>query len=156
MTRSVKVAALILGALFGFLISWGQFVSPDRIREMLLLEDPYLYLMMFSAMAVGLVGLRLLRRGGRRALLTGKPIGWLTERPRRNHVVGSAIFGAGWALADSCPAPIAGQLAQGAGWSLFTIAGVLIGIEIYLRRTEAPAAAERRKRLLFKPSIPLR
>jgi uncharacterized membrane protein YedE/YeeE len=150
MTPAVKLSAVVLGALFGFLISWGQFVSPDRIREMLLLEDPYLYLMMFSAMAVGLVGLRLLRRAGRRALFTGEPIGWLTERPRRNHVVGAAIFGAGWALADSCPAPIAGQLAQGVGWSLFTIAGVLIGIELYLRRAEVSTViGEHRK----SPSI---
>jgi uncharacterized membrane protein YedE/YeeE len=135
----VKLTASVFGALFGFLISWGQFTDPDRIREMLLLEDAYLYLMMFSAMVVGMVGLRLLRRRGARALVGGGVIDWVTERPRRRHIVGAAIFGAGWAIADTCPAPVAGQLAQGVGWSLFTIAGILIGIEVYLRRAEAPA-----------------
>ncbi|MFL5870796.1 MAG: DUF6691 family protein [Solirubrobacterales bacterium] len=135
----VKAFAVGFGALFGFLISWGQFTDPDRIRQMLLLEDLYLYVMMFSAIAVGLVGLRLLRRRGVRSVVGRSPIAWVTERPRRDHVVGAAIFGAGWAIADTCPAPVAGQLAQGVGWSLFTIAGILIGIELYLRRAEAPA-----------------
>ena len=46
-----RLAALVIGATFGFLISWGQFTDPDRIRQMLLLEDPYLYLMMFTSIA---------------------------------------------------------------------------------------------------------
>jgi uncharacterized membrane protein YedE/YeeE len=135
----VKATAVVFGALFGFLISWGQFTDPDRIRQMLLLEDLYLYVMMFSAMVVGMVGLRLLRRRGATAIVSRGPVAWVTERPRRRHVAGAAIFGAGWAIADTCPAPVAGQLAQGVGWSLFTIAGILIGIELYLRRAEAPA-----------------
>jgi uncharacterized membrane protein YedE/YeeE len=131
-----RLAALVIGATFGFLISWGQFTDPDRIRQMLLLEDPYLYVMMFSAMAVAFVGIRLLRRSGARALLTHTPISWRTERPERKHLVGAAIFGLGWAVTDSCPAPIAGQLSLGVGWSLATIAGVMLGIELYLRREE--------------------
>jgi len=39
---SVRLVAIALGGLFGFAISWGQFTDPDRIREMLLLEDAYL------------------------------------------------------------------------------------------------------------------
>jgi uncharacterized membrane protein YedE/YeeE len=140
------VAALIAGLAFGFLISWGQFTDPDRIQQMLLLEDPYLYEMMFSAMAVAFVGGRLLTRRHTRALLSGEPITLKTERPRANHFTGAALFGLGWAVTCSCPAPIAGQLAQGALWSVATIAGVLTGVEIYLRGRDvspdpAPAAA---------------
>jgi hypothetical protein len=38
-TRAVAVG---FGVVFGFAISWGQFTNPDRLREMLLLQDPYL------------------------------------------------------------------------------------------------------------------
>lgn len=138
MKRAVAVG---FGGVFGFAISWGQFTNPDRLREMLLLEDAYLYLMMATAVAFGFVGVRLLRRLHVRALLTGTPITWSTSRPERRHVVGAAIFGVGWAITDSCPAPIAGQLAQGALWSLFTIAGVMLGIALFFRRGEAPAPA---------------
>jgi uncharacterized protein len=151
----VRAAAAAFGVGFGFLISWGQFSDPDRIRQMLLLEDLYLYEMMFSAMAVGLLGLRLLRRRHARAVLTGEPVRLETSRPQSRHVVGAALFGLGWAVTDSCPAPIAAQLAQGVTWSLATIAGVLLGIEIYFRRQErraAPAVGRRRLRGAGRPA----
>jgi uncharacterized protein len=139
-------AAGVSGAVFGFLISWGQFSDPDRIQDMLLLRDAYLYLMMASAVAVGFLGLRLLRRARARTLLTGEPISYQVARPERRHIVGAAIFGVGWSIADSCPAPVAAQLTQGVAWSLFTIAGIAIGILVFLRRQErrtepAPARA---------------
>ena len=130
------LTALAFGAAFGFLISWGQFSDPDRIRDMLLLEDLYLYEMMFSAMAVGFFGIRLLRRFHARALISGGFVEWVTERPAKHHLAGAAIFGVGWAITDSCPAPIAGQLAQGVWWSIATLAGVFVGIELYFRRQE--------------------
>jgi len=144
---AVRAAAAGFGAVFGFAISWGQFTDPDRIREMLLLEDPYLYLMMATAVLVGLVGTRLLRRFRARALLTGNLIAWDVTRPGARHVAGAAIFGLGWSVADSCPAPIAAQLTQGVGWSVFTVAGVGLGVLAYLvwqeRRADRalPAAA---------------
>jgi uncharacterized protein len=138
MARPVAVG---FGVVFGFAISWGQFTDPDRLREMLLLQDAYLYLMMATAVAVGFVGVRLLRRAHARALLTGDRISWTTTRPEPRHVVGAAVFGLGWAITDSCPAPIAGQLAQGVLWSLFTIAGVVLGIALFFRRQERPAIA---------------
>jgi uncharacterized membrane protein YedE/YeeE len=140
----VRLAATLFGAAFGFLISWGQFSDPDRIRDMLLLRDAYLYLMMFSAIAVAFGGTWFLRRRRARALLTGEPLSVERTRPERRHIVGAAIFGVGWAIADSCPAPIAAQLTQGVLWSLFTIAGIFVGVELYLRRRESAAAAELR------------
>jgi uncharacterized membrane protein YedE/YeeE len=132
----VRLAACMFGAGFGFLISWGQFSDPDRIRDMLLLRDPYLYLMMFSAIAVAFAGTWLLRRRNAHALLTGERLSVERTRPERRHIVGAAIFGVGWAIADSCPAPIAAQLTQGVAWSLFTIAGIALGVIAYLRRQE--------------------
>ena len=137
----VRLAATLFGVAFGFLISWGQFSDPDRIRDMLLLNDFYLYRMMVSAIAVAFAGTLLLRRRRARALLTGEPISVERTRPERRHVVGAAIFGVGWAVADSCPAPIAAQLTQGVLWSIFTIAGIFVGVELYLRRREASERA---------------
>jgi uncharacterized protein len=140
----VRGAALAFGAVFGFLISWGQFTDPDRIRAMLLLEDPYLYLMMFGSIAVSFLGARVLMRRRARAILTGQLVRQARARPEPRHVAGAAIFAAGWSIADSCPAPIAAQLSQGVLWSVFTIAGVFLGILGWFRwqerRASAPAA----------------
>jgi uncharacterized membrane protein YedE/YeeE len=140
----VRAAACGFGVAFGFLISWGQFTDPDRIRQMLLLEDPYLYLMMAVSVAVAFLGTRVLLRRRARALLTGQLVRVERSRPEPRHVAGAAIFAIGWSVADSCPAPIAAQLSQGVLWSLFTIAGVFLGILGYFRwqerRSASPAA----------------
>jgi uncharacterized membrane protein YedE/YeeE len=138
---AVRAAAGGFGAVFGFAISWGQFTDPDRLRDMLLLQDPYLYLMMATAVAIGMIGTRLLRRFRVRALITGNLIAWDVTQPQRRHVVGAVIFGLGWSISDSCPGPIAAQLAQGFAWSLFTAAGVGIGVLAYLVRQEQAGRA---------------
>ncbi|HEU4978174.1 MAG TPA: DUF6691 family protein [Solirubrobacteraceae bacterium] len=142
----VRAAACLLGIAFGFMISWGQFSDPERIRQMLLLEDPYMYLMMGSSIAVAMLGLRVLRARRARALITGAPVTIATQRPERRHFVGAAIFGVGWAIADSCPGPIAAQLSQGVAWSAFTAAGVLCGVWLYLRRQDRLSLTQSRLR----------
>jgi uncharacterized protein len=133
---AVRGAAAGFGVAFGFLISWGQFTDPDRIRDMLLLEDPYLYLMMLSAIAVAFTGTWLLRRIGARTLVTGESLSPDRTKPEPRHFAGAALFGLGWAISDSCPGPIAAQLAQGVFWSVFTAAGIVLGILLLLRLQE--------------------
>lgn len=143
MTRArLPMAAAGFGIAFGFVLAWSRLSDPDVIRHALLLEEAYLYLLMATAVPVGFVGARLLRRARARAVLTGEPVNWTTARPDRGHVTGSMIFGTGWALSASCPGPIAAQLGQGVFWSLFTIVGIGLGVALYLRRQEraAPAA----------------
>jgi uncharacterized membrane protein YedE/YeeE len=135
----VRIASALLGAVFGFLLSWGQFIDPDRIRDMLLLRDAYMWEMFALAVAVGFVGLRLMRRARMRSLLTGRPVTWTTARPERRHVAGAALFGVGWAVSDVCPGPVAAQLGQGIAWSLPLLAGIALGVNLYLRGQEAPA-----------------
>jgi hypothetical protein len=81
----VRTAAVGFGLAFGFLLSWAQPTDPDRIRAMLLLEDPYLYRMLGSAVVVaetcqgdGRAGRR--PRERRRA---GRYRGWRWLRPPR-------------------------------------------------------------------------
>jgi uncharacterized membrane protein YedE/YeeE len=72
--------------------------------------------------------------------LTGEPIAWQVVRPQRCHIVGSLLFGIGWGVADVCPGPVATQLGQGIAWSVFTLAGITIGIVLFRRREERLAA----------------
>ena len=132
-------AGLGFGLLFGFLLSWGRLTDPDVIRDMLLLKEAYVFLMMGSAVAVGFVGVKLLLRRRQRALLTGEEVSVRTERPERRHVIGSATFGLGWAIACTCPGPVAAQLGQGIGWGLCTAAGIVGGVLLFnARRSRAP------------------
>ena len=128
----MRLAGLLVGLVFGVVLSWSGMSDPDVIRGALLFEESYLFLFFASAVLVATVGVRLLR--GRRSLLTRERIDWRSTPVQRRHIAGSVLFGTGWALADACPGPIATQLGQGIVWSLFTLAGVVAGIWVFLRR----------------------
>jgi len=128
----VRLAGLLVGLVFGVVLSWSGMSDPDVIRGALLFEESYLFLFFASAVLVATVGIRLLR--GRRSLLTRERIDWRSTPVQRRHIAGSVLFGTGWALADACPGPIATQLGQGIAWSLFTLAGVVVGIWVFLRQ----------------------
>jgi uncharacterized membrane protein YedE/YeeE len=53
-------------------------------------------------------------------------------------VVGAAIFGVGWAVSDVCPGPVAAQLGQGIAWSVPLLAGIGLGVTLFLRREQRP------------------
>ena len=147
----IRAAAATIGVVFGFTLAWSGLSDPDVIRRGLLFEEAYLFLLFFAAMATATAGVRLLRLLGARALVTREHVTWETSRPARRHVVGSAVFGVGWAIAAACPGPIAAQLGQGVVWSLATIAGVAIGIKIYFAR-QARADAPPRALLAEAPT----
>jgi len=128
----VRLAGLLVGLVFGVVLCWSGMSDPDVIRGALLFEESYLFLFFASAVLVASVGVRLLR--GRRSLLTRERIDWRSTPVQRRHIAGSVLFGTGWALADACPGPIATQLGQGIAWSLFTLAGVVVGIWVFLRQ----------------------
>jgi uncharacterized protein len=151
-----RIAAGVIGGVFGATLSWTGLSSPAVIRDGLLFRSSYLFLFFGSAVAVALLGQRLLRARHARALLTGAPIGWTVDRPRRRHIVGSVLFGIGWGIADACPGPVATQLGQGVVWSVFTIAGIVTGMWLYLRRqADAPAAQPVRRAAVLRPSARL-
>jgi uncharacterized protein len=120
--------ALAVGVVFGVVLSWSGMTSPDVIRGALLFEDSYLFLFFGSAVATASIGVLLLRRAGR--------VTWTPERIERRHVTGSLIFGVGWGVADACPGPIMTQIGQGIAWGVPLLAGVLLGVYAFVRRSE--------------------
>ena len=136
-----RLAALVVGFVFGLTLSWSGMTDPDVLRDGLLFRDSYLFLFFLSALLTAFVGLRVLKVLQARALLTGEPVSWTAVAPERRHVVGSLLFGAGWAIADACPGPIAAQLGQGVLWSVATAAGLVLGVWLFLRRAAVQGAA---------------
>jgi uncharacterized membrane protein YedE/YeeE len=131
-----RIAGLAVGIVFGVVLSWSGMSNPSVIRGALLFEDSYLFLFFAAAVGTAAVGLQLVKRYQRRAVLTGGPIGWTQERPQRRHIVGSLIFGLGWGVSCACPGPIATQIGQGIPWAIFTMAGALTGVYLYVRREQ--------------------
>jgi uncharacterized protein len=131
-----RLLGLLIGVVFGVVLCWSGMMSPVVIREALLFEDSYLFLFFGAAVVTATLGQFVLRRLARRAVLVDAPISWHADRPERRHIAGSAIFGRGWGVAAACPGPIATQVGQGIWWAVFTLAGLIIGVRLFLRRSE--------------------
>lgn len=97
---------------------------------MLLLRSFDVFMLMGSATVVAAIGARGLRRAGARALVDGTAITWTPTAITRSHIAGSAAFGVGWALALTCPGPIAAQIGACNLAGIATGVGVLGGVAL--------------------------
>jgi uncharacterized membrane protein YedE/YeeE len=132
-----RLVFVAFGALFGFLLSRARASDYDAIRGMFLLTDLHLFGVIGVAVATAAIGLYLLRRSAARSL-DGQPI-QLSRKPYRKGVLaGGLIFGAGWALAGTCPGTALTQLGEGKLYALATIAGILAGTWLQEVRARGP------------------
>ena len=131
------VAGLLFGAGFGFVLAAARLHEYSTIHAMLSLEEIDVFLLMGAAIGTSLPLLWLLERAGVRTRLGG-PLALSRSPIRRHHVVGGALFGIGWAVSGTCPAPALVMLASGAGLAIVTIAGLFVGLG--LRDAQTPRA----------------
>jgi uncharacterized protein len=151
---SSRVAGALIGVVFGVTLVWSGLADPAVIREGLLFQDAYLFLLFGSAVLVATVGQAVLRRWQSRAAITGAPLTWSRPRVARRHVVGSLLFGVGWGIAHACPGPVAAQVGQGVPWALFTAVGLVGGVWLFLRQGNVetePAVASAGEAVLARP-----
>jgi len=117
---------LFLGAYFGIVLTKAQVISWYKIRNMFFFREPDLYLIIGSAVAVGLVSIQLIKKIHPKTI-GGKPLAIEGKSLTAGTVIGGFIFGLGWFITGTCPGPIYAQLGTGEFWALFTLAGALAG-----------------------------
>jgi uncharacterized membrane protein YedE/YeeE len=127
---AARIAGSVFGVGFGFWLCWARFTSYDVILAGLRFQRLYLWLMFGAAVITAAIGLRILRATGARTWIDGAPVAWSTTSVRRSHLLGSAMFGIGWAVAGTCPGPAAAQIGQGHFAGLFTAAGIFAGVAL--------------------------
>lgn len=145
-----KAIGLAGGVVFGFTLAWAHLTDPHVIRDMLLLKEPHVFLIMGSAVAIAAIGVRVLKLSNARCIVTGEPVDWTVEQPRTRHVAGSILFGIGWTVAGTCPGPVAAMIGEGRLAGVPVAVGLLAGVAVQRMlvprknvhaQTPAPAAA---------------
>ena len=119
-----------LGVGFSIILTKAQLISYIRIRRMFALVEPHLYLVIGSAVAVGLVSTLILKA------ITKKDIGGeeykIKPRPIRFGIVaGGLIFGVGWYLTNACPGPIYALIGNAQWPAFYILGGALLGAFFY-------------------------
>ena len=124
------VKYLVLGTLFGIILTNSEVISWFRIQEMFRFQAFHMYGVIGSAIVVGMISIQLIKRN-RLKSMDGEPI--LTADKKFNHGVwiGGFIFGLGWALTGACPGPLFAQLGSGVGSAAVLILAALAGTWTY-------------------------
>ena len=132
----MNLLGLVFGALFGGVLAASNLHEYDTIHAMLRLDEFDVFWFMGSAIAVSLPLLWILERSGMHTPLGGELV-LSRSRPERHHVRGGALFGIGWAVAGTCPAPALVMLSSGALLSLIAIPGIFLGLRLHERQSTA-------------------
>lgn len=122
---------LIVGIFFGILMYKSEASSWFRIYEMFNFQSIHMYGLMGSALAVGIILVRFIKRKnlkdvhGEAIQIPDK------EKSIKRYLFGGIFFGLGWALAGACPGPMFVLIGAGYFPILVVILGALLGTWFY-------------------------
>jgi uncharacterized membrane protein YedE/YeeE len=125
----MTVVYLLLGTVFGLILSRSGAADYDYIQGMFLFQRFQLYGIIGTAVVLTAPGLWLLRRRGR--TLRGAPLRIERKPFHRGNAVGGVLFGIGWSIAGMCPGPIVVNIGEGKVYALAALAGALAGTALF-------------------------
>ncbi|QJX47794.1 YeeE/YedE family protein [Hymenobacter taeanensis] len=121
---------LVLGVLFGIVLTKSEVVSWWRIQEMFRFQSFHMYGIIGSAIAVGLISIQLIKRNHLKTI-NGEEIKLANKKYNHGTWIGGTIFGLGWALTGACPGPMFAQLGSGVSGAAVLILAALAGTWTY-------------------------
>ena len=92
-----NITYLILGILFGVVLTKSEVISWFRINDMFMLREAHMYLVIGSAVLVGAISVALLKIFKLKSV-NGETINFKGKQYHKGFIIGGAIFGIGWAI----------------------------------------------------------
>ena len=123
---------LIIGILFGILLTKSEVISWFRIQEMFRFQSFHMYGIIGSAVIVAALSVALIKRfniktvSGQEIHIPPKQMGKGTR-----YWLGGTFFGIGWAMTGACPGPIFALIGNGVTVMLVTLLSALVGTWVY-------------------------
>ncbi|SER43582.1 DUF6691 family protein [Neolewinella agarilytica] len=122
---------LLIGVVFGIVMTKSEAVSWFRIQEMFRFESFHMYGIIGTAVVTGIIGVALSKRMGWKTIdgdsLKLNPKDFTVPR----YLLGGTIFGLGWAMTGACPGPMFTLLGQGI-WTIgLVILAATAGTYVY-------------------------
>jgi uncharacterized membrane protein YedE/YeeE len=120
---------VLLGTLFGFVLSRSGAADYNYIQGMFLFEQFQLFGIIGTAIVMAAPGLWLIKRRGR--TVRGTAVNVERKPLNRGTIAGSLLFGIGWSIAGMCPGPILVNIGEGKVYALAALAGALVGAGVF-------------------------
>jgi len=122
---------LLVGFVFGIVLTKSEAVSWYRIYEMFQFQSFHMYGIIMVAIGTGTIGLQIIKRKQIKDI-KGQPIVIQDkESGSFRYWIGGLLFGLGWALVGSCPGPIFILLGAGFMPMVLVLLGALLGTFLY-------------------------
>lgn len=121
---------MVTGIVFGVALYKGEAVSWFRMQEMFRFHGFQIFGFFMTAVPVAAVSVLLLKKFKVKSM-DGELIQTFPKKFTKGTVIGSALFGIGWGLTGTCPAPIYIQIGGGASVAIVSLFFALAGTWIY-------------------------
>lgn len=121
---------LVLGTLFGIVLTKTEAISWFRIQEMFRFQSFHMYGLIGSAIAVGMISIYLIKRYNVKTI-RGEKINIPDKKYNHGTWIGGTIFGLGWAMTGACPGPLFAQVGLGVTVVIVAILSALAGTWVY-------------------------
>jgi uncharacterized protein len=122
---------LVLGVIFGIVMTKSEAVSWFRIQEMFRFQAFHMYGIIGTAVTLGVAGVALIKKFKIRDF-SGNPILFSPkDKSVYRYLVGGSIFGLGWALGGACPGPMVVNVGYGYAAMVIVFFFALVGTYLY-------------------------
>jgi uncharacterized protein len=121
---------LVVGIFFGLALTKGEAISWWRIQEMFYFQSFHMYGIFMTAVPIGALSIYLLKKFNARTL-DGDQIQKPVKQYHHGIVIGSLIFGFGWALTGACPGPLYAQIGSGYLVVIITFISAAVGTWVF-------------------------
>ncbi|MEJ0054608.1 MAG: DUF6691 family protein [Bacteroidota bacterium] len=127
-----NIKYLLVGLVFGLALTKGEAMSWYRIQEMFRFESFHMFGIFMTAVPTGALGIFLLR-WLKIKTMEGEEVMKPEKKYHHGIIIGSLIFGFGWALTGACPGPLYVQIGSGSLVTIVTLLSALAGTWMYGR-----------------------
>ena len=122
---------LLVGVLFGVILTKSEVVSWYRIQEMFLFDSIHMYAVIGSAVVISMLITQFIKKKKVRSV-EGTPIQIKPKDTRLLRVIfGGIIFGMGWAMTGACPGPVYALIGNGYSVYILVLVSALFGTLTY-------------------------
>lgn len=121
---------MLVGIVFGIVFVKAEIISWYRIQEMFRLQSFFMYGVIGSAVAVGMLSVFLIKKFKVKTI-QGEEIKIEPKTFNKGQIYGGLLFGFGWAITGACPGPLFAQIGTGVTVVSVTLVSAIIGTWVY-------------------------